>query len=194
MQAYRLSFSHTQYEIPSIDGDVRGNELMVARGTLVQTSLSGRVIDGSGRGIGGVAIDAGACGHARSRGNGSFVLPSVPPGTNCRVAAKHAGISFPQSQTVWVSHSGASIQIVGAREKYSLFGRVLFNSRPVSGATIRVSRRGVLRASANGLFKLKNIEYGTRLRLVASSQGYKTSTQTVVVNSTRRVSITLRRR
>jgi subtilisin family serine protease len=192
--SYELSFAHSIWKVSSLKGVVRGDESQSVYGSAPPVTITGRVIDSLGRAVVGAVISGGVCGTTSSTSNGYFTLPGVRYGARCVITATHQGVTFSASQALGPLGFGNDLTLIGTRNKYPLIGRIVLKKKPVSGALVRSSTGEVMRSSRAGYFKLRDIEYGTRIDLTISGRGYKTTRTSIVVDGSRRIAVNIRER
>jgi subtilisin family serine protease len=192
--SYHFLFNHPAWRLSSLNGVVRGDEAQTVRGSAILVPLYGRVLDSIGRGLEGVVINGGSCGVTTSAPDGGFVLPNVRFGVRCVITASHRGVTFSTSQTIGPIATENQVTLIGTRNRYQLVGRVLMHRKPVGGATIRTSTGGLIRSSRGGYFRVRDIEYGTQVRLTISGKGHKTIRRSIVIDGSKLIAFNVRRR
>ena len=86
-------------------------KLAVGGGATV--AISGRVTDGTGDGIAGVAVSVGAAGSATTDGNGAYTLSGLAVGTYTLTPSKSGYIFSPSSRAVTVPPDASGQDFVG---------------------------------------------------------------------------------
>jgi PKD repeat protein len=163
------TFNPISRAINIVSGNMTGVDFT---GTQAIYSISGRVANASSNGIAGVSVSDGAGHTASTDSSGNYTLSGFVPGVYAITPSKTGYTFNPISRAINIVNGNmAGVDFTGAQTTYSISGRVVDGSNPISGVIVATRSSNSATTNTSGVYAITDLITGT-YTITPTKNGY----------------------
>ena len=181
--ASEYSFAPATINIPSLTGDLTGQDFIGTRLYVVSGNVTVGASDGPE--LGNVVVSLGTY-TGTTAADGSYNIQNVPGGTSGSLTPTLAGYTFNPANITITNLTADTHQqnFIATLNTYTISGKVTLNASDMQGVTVAISGTAFsTTTAADGSYTFASVPYGTTGDLTASLAGYAFSPTSIHISS-----------